>query len=232
MGMDIRQITVEGLTQLNYAFGYITPGDFYIVPMPGVDPLTFGQFASLKQNNPALIVEISLGGWVFNGNGTQTTQTQDAFGDIISRPENRQKFITNLLAFMYFYGFDAVDLDWEYPGAPDRQHNRDSSLDAGAYAVLLQDLRNAFDQEPSKLYLSFTAPTSYWHLRWFDIGLMAETADYFNLTTYDLHGTWDADDFIGAQVLAHTNLTEIGLALDLLSRNDVSPSKVNLGLAF
>jgi chitinase len=34
------------------------------------------------------------------------------------------------------------------------------------------------------------------------------------MMTYDLHGTWDSTDpFIGAIVGAHTNLTEIDLAL-------------------
>jgi chitinase len=49
---------------------------------------------------------------------------------------------------------------------------------------------------------------------------------------YDLHGIWDSDNPIGSQVLAHTNLTEIDHALDLLWRNDVDPKKVNLGIGF
>ena len=56
--------------------------------------------------------------------------------------------------------------------------------------------------------------------------------DFANFMTYDLHGTWDANDPIGSHVLAHTNLTEISQALDLMWRNDVDPSKVNLGLGF
>lgn len=70
------------------------------------------------------------------------------------------------------------------------------------------------------------------YLRWFNITEMVAAADYVNFMTYDLHGVWDADDPIGNQILAHTNLTEIGEALDLLWRNDVPPAKVNLGLAF
>ena len=82
----------------------------------------------------------------------------------------------------------------------------------------MQEIRAAFNGQPRKKYLSFTAPTSYWYLRWFDIGKMVDAADYVNFMTYDLHGVWDANDPIGNQVLAHTNLTEIDLALDLLWR--------------
>jgi len=49
---------------------------------------------------------------------------------------------------------------------------------------------------------------------------------------FSLHGTWDAINPIGNRVLAHTNLTEIKQALDLLWRNSVDPKKVNLGLGF
>lgn len=46
-------------------------------------------------------------------------------------------------------------------------------------------------------------------------------------------GTWNkGNKWTGAFLNSHTNLTEIGLALDLLWRNDVDPDKVVLGLAF
>lgn len=62
---------------------------------------------------------------------------------------------------------------------------------------------------------------------------MYPIVDWFNVMTYDLHGTWDANDsFIGAYAYAHTNLTEIKQSLDLLWRNNIDPAKVNLGLGF
>jgi GH18 family chitinase len=46
-------------------------------------------------------------------------------------------------------------------------------------------------------------------------------------------GTWDqGNKWTGAFLNSHTNLTEIDLALDLLWRNDIDPSKVVMGLAF
>lgn len=45
---------------------------------------------------------------------------------------------------------------------------------------------------------------------------MASYVDWINLMSYDLHGVWDSTNPIGSHVLAHTNLTEIDLALDLV----------------
>lgn len=134
---------------------------------------------------------------------------------------------------MRHYGFNAVDIDWEYPGAPDRQpEDWDSADDGKNYVKLLKDIRKAFDDQDLEYELSFTAPTSYWYLRWFDIHEMVKAATYMNLMSYDLHGVWDSSNPIGSHVLGHTNMTEINQALDLLWRNDVPAKKVNMGLAF
>jgi GH18 family chitinase len=50
------------------------------------------------------------------------------------------------------------------------------------------------------------------------------------LTT--LQGVWDSNDPIGSIVQAHTNLTEIQEAVELLWRVEVPPEKVVLGLGF
>lgn len=68
--------------------------------------------------------------------------------------------------------------------------------------------------------MTFTAPTSYWYLRHFDLANMVQYVDWVNLMSYDLHGVWDSTDPIGNQVLAHTNLTEISDALDLVRFKD------------
>lgn len=43
-------------------------------------------------------------------------------------------------------------------------------------------MRDYFDQNSNGWGISFTAPTSYWYLRWFDIGNMTLYADWVNLS--------------------------------------------------
>jgi chitinase len=95
---------------------------------------------------------------------------------------NRKIFIANLMGFMAEYGFDGVDLDWEYPGAEDRGGTPEDGVNL---TQLMKEIKAAFGK---RYILTFTAPTSYWYLRHFDIKKSAEVADWINLMSYDLHG--------------------------------------------
>lgn len=118
----------------------------------------------------------------------------------------------------------------EYPVAPERSGN---PADFKNYVSFLKNLRNALSSEGHHYGLTITIPSSYWYLRNFDIVNIAEIIDWFNVMTYDLHGTWDSTDpSIGAIVQAHTNLTEINQTMDLLWRNNIDPAKVTMGLGF
>ncbi|KAK7910554.1 hypothetical protein PG985_013035 [Apiospora marii] len=224
-GMSIDQIPVGALTHLMFSFAYITPGDFQIVPMDDLDTKLFSKMSALKKQNKALKVMVALGGWTFNDPGA----TQRVFHDVASTRANRAKFIGNLLSFLRQYAYDGVDFDWEYPGATDRGG---AEGDGENFTLLLKELKEAIKSQPIEYQVSFTTPTSYWYLRHFDIKASAAAVDFVNVMSYDLHGVWDADNPIGSNVLAHTNLTEIKLALDLYWRNGVPAEKLNLGIGF
>lgn len=117
-----------------------------------------------------------------------------------------------------------------YPGAPDRGGTTE---DKANYVKLLQTLRNMFSRSERGSYgISFTIPSSYWYLRWFDLPAMAKYVDWINLMSYDLHGVWDRNNPIGSIVQGHTNLTEIQMSVDLLWRVGISPAQIVLGLGF
>lgn len=83
--------------------------------------------------------------------------------------------------------FHRLDIDWEYPGAPDRGGKPE---DTDNYTRLMKTLRQTFNGSPRRLGLSFTIPSSYWYLKWFDLPGLLKYADWTNLMSYDLHGTW------------------------------------------
>lgn len=69
------------------------------------------------------------------------------------------------------------------PGTPDRGGKLD---DSDNFVLILETLKLAFDSSGRNYGPSFTAPTSYWYLRWFNLEQLWEYADWINLMTYYL----------------------------------------------
>ncbi|KAH0002832.1 glycoside hydrolase, partial [Aureobasidium melanogenum] len=130
---------------------------------------------------------------------------------------------------MSTYGFDGVDLDWSYPGAKNRGGRFE---DYENFPRFIRRLKEALKGTTGRQGLSITLPASYRYLEHYDLKTLANDVDWFNVKSFDLHGTWDkGDQWTEARMGAHTNLTEIQDALDHLWRNNVYPYQVVLGLA-
>jgi len=54
-----------------------------------------------------LKVLIALGGW--------NDSEGDKYSRLVASPQARSRFITHAMDFIESYGFDGLDLDWEYP---------------------------------------------------------------------------------------------------------------------
>ncbi|KAM0524100.1 hypothetical protein ACHAPE_001355 [Trichoderma viride] len=229
--MTPAQIPVDQLDILNFAFAYVNT-DLNIVPMANDASLDdpweiFHEVTNVKFRNPKLQVWLSIGGWDFFDDGTDT---QPIFGNIAGSADLRSEFANRLVQFMSQYGFDGVDIDWEYPAATDRGGH---TADVRNFPLMLQAIREEFDSSGHGTWgISFTAPSSYWYLRWFDLPRLVQYSNFVNLMSYDLHGTWDQNNEIGNKMYAHTNLTEVELALQLFWRVGIDPALINLGIGF
>ncbi|EOD44207.1 putative class v protein [Neofusicoccum parvum UCRNP2] len=220
------QIPAGVYTHLNFAFATIDPVTFEVRPASSGDAELYRRLTALKRKDPGLKVFIALGGWTFNDPGPTAT----TFSDIARSEANQKAFFKSLISFMATYDFDGVDLDWEYPEADDRSGRPE---DFANFPKMMANLKKALKGSGGRDGVSITLPASYWYLQHFDIKKLVNSVDFFNMMTYDMHGTWDkGNKWTGAFLNAHTNLTEIEQSMDLLWRNDISPDKVVLGMAF
>ena len=196
--------------------------------MPSADNYValYKEFTGLKAINPNVKTLIAVGGWAFND-----PPYQSRFTNMVSSKENRSKFINSAMSFMGTYGFDGVDLDWEYPGAPDRGGRPE---DFQNFVSLLEEMHTSFQSingSAQSYELTITVPTSNWYLQHFDLSKIQNSIDFFNVMAYDLHGIWDAGiESIGAYVRSHTNITEIDWTTpNMFFKSGVPPHRLVLG---
>ncbi|KAI2465893.1 hypothetical protein F4781DRAFT_424486 [Annulohypoxylon bovei var. microspora] len=221
--VDPEDLNLNGFTHINFAFAFFDPKTFAIAPMDDTSGLLYERFTGLKDTHNGLETWISVGGWSFTDPGP----TRSAFSDMSSNAANRKKFINELINFMEHYGFDGVDLDWEYPQADDRGG---VTADKANYISLVKEMRAAFGD---KYGITLTLPTSYWYLQHFDLESIQPNVNWFNFMAYDLHGVWDAQSqFVGPYIAPHTNVSEIDLGMDLLWRAGLKPENVVLGMGW
>lgn len=218
-------ISATQLTHLNFAFALIDDTN-RITPSTAADTALYKQAMTLKDSNPNLKIFISVGGWAFNDPGP----TQKRFSTMASSAANRATFITSSIQFMRTYGFDGIDIDWEYP-VDDLRGG--VAADKANLNSLVKEFRSAIDSSGGGFGLTITTPSSYYYLRHFDVAEISKWIDWFNHMTYDLHGVWDKDSkFLGPNVNSHSNLTEIDISMNLFWRNNVPASKIAMGLGF
>ncbi|KAK7941547.1 glycoside hydrolase family 18 protein [Apiospora aurea] len=206
-------------THINFAFASIDPETFQVIPAAAGDEALYKTLNSLKFREPQMEVWLSIGRSSFdNANKpTPTTLSDLARSDIIQQ----NVFFSSLAIFMLTYGFTGVDIDWEYPVAANRNGRPE---DFETLPKFLSNLRSSLDDYGYGL--SITIPTSFRYLQHFDLAAIEPPVDWFNLQSYDLHGAWGiGDEWNGAHLNGHTNLTEIETALDLVWRNGIDSSK-------
>lgn len=173
------------------------------------------QWADFKQlKNVKRIV--SFGGWAYSTEAATYNIIRSAIID------NAAAFADGIANFLKTEGLDGVDIDWEYPGAPDIMVNGKpigQKGDGAKYLEFLKVLKQKVGKDKS---VSIAAPASYWYLKAFPIDQIATVIDYIVYMTYDLHGQWDAGNVnafdscpSGMCVRSHINLTETNNAISI-----------------
>lgn len=214
---DLMMIQPDLLTDLYYAFaifGYVShavdptrphmTGDFTIQPTDPKDKTDLYPLAQrLKATSKnGLKLWLCIGGWGFNdpkdpqGIGPHTYRL---FSTMVSNYSHRQQFINSAISYAHLYGFDGIDIDWEYPGDITRGGNPE---DFDHFLQFLKEAASAFRTAQPPLMLSISSPAvapsgipkglfnnQNAYYQW--IAQCASYLDRINIMAYDYHGPFD-----------------------------------------
>ncbi|KAH7239549.1 hypothetical protein BKA59DRAFT_495902 [Fusarium tricinctum] len=141
---DASQIDTLKYTHLHFAFGTLTK-EYDVEVGDMLSQYQFKTFALL----PGVKRILSFGGWDFSA----LPATYSIFREGV-KPANRLKMAQKIAAFIIEWDLDGVDIDWEYPGAPDIPGIPPAKKDEGknylAFLVVLKNLLKGKSQYPIK----------------------------------------------------------------------------------
>ena len=135
------------------------------------------QLYKIKKENRNLKVLLSIGGWTWSTNFPAASATE----------ETRSRFAQSAVTIMKDWGFDGIDVDWEYPA---------NDEEAANMILLLQRVRDeldAYSKEHASGYhfeLSIAAPAGPQHFEKLKLAELGKVLDYINLMAYDFAGSF------------------------------------------
>ena len=172
------QIDAHAITRINYAFANIKNGD--VVLGYAQDDANLKLLTALRQQNPALQILLSVGGWSWSTH----------FSDAALTEQSRQIFIASALNLIQRYNLDGLDIDWEYPDQPGAG-NVHRHEDTQNFTLLIKELHEqlaaAEKGSHRRLYLTIAAEASDEYLQKTQMGMVQSYVDAVNLMAYDYY---------------------------------------------
>ena len=207
-------LDLETFTHINHSFAWPDEEGQIVAPTGMLDP----SIADYIHSNNRKIL-LALGGW-----GQAQTS---GFVSSTSTSELRSEFISNIIDKMIAYGYDGVDIDWEYPQTIEQKNN---------LTFFIEELDSAFYEFDPELLITMAVPISNWSGQWLDLSSLRPHVDFFNAMTYDIHGGWSSNAGHNSPLYQSPpgdpdGSVETGINY-LLNTRGVPESKVNMGIPF
>ena len=207
----LRAGDAERLTHVNFAFAVVENG------LGSVSHWKNGaHIKAFNQKKGHIISVLSVGGWGAGG-----------FSNACLTPEGRENLAQSLVDIVNEYGFDGIDMDWEYPGM-DMAGIDASPADKDNYTELIRLLR---EKQKLGAVVSMAAGALQECIDNLDLPELLKTMDFINLMTYDM-SPWNKVGYHTALFPSDVEGMTGAAAADLFEKAGWPRNKLTLGAAF
>ena len=163
-----QDLDLETFTHINHSFAW--PDEEGGIESPaGFFDASIADY--IHNNNRKFI--LALGGWGHTEGFVSSTSTY----------ELRAVFISSIIDKIIAFGYDGVDIDWEYPQTIEQKNN---------LTYFIEELDSVFYSFDPQLLITMAVPISNWSGQWLDMSALRPHVDFFNAMTYDIHGGWSS----------------------------------------
>ncbi|KAL6259698.1 hypothetical protein P5V15_009613 [Pogonomyrmex californicus] len=177
---SLENLRPEHCTHLIYAFAGLNASNWTIRsldPWADMEKDGIGNYKKMTAlRHRGLKVSLGIGGW---NEGSRN------YSMMASSSESRRTFIASTVEFLKMYGFDGLDLDWEFPGS-----RGGAPYDKQNFVSLVKELKDAFREHQYLLTAAISADKSTINIA-YDIPEISKYLDYIHVMAYDYHGAWN-----------------------------------------
>lgn len=153
----------------------------------------FNLLQQMKKKYPDVQLLMSVGGWA-GSKGFYTMMDTD---------EGIDTFVKSCVDFVRQYGFDGIDIDFEFPSSTSQSGNPDDfevseprrKTINTRYNIMMKKLNQALDkaadEDNTEYLLTAAVSASSWVLGGVESNEYAKELDFLSIMSYDYHGGWN-----------------------------------------
>ncbi len=231
------KVNYSKLTHIQYAFLEVaTDGQVKLSDANNDEKLLLGKIVSsspviIRDTNNALIplahkagtkVLASIGG--FDGSMN--------FSDAASTAETRARFASSSKQLINRYGFDGIDIDWEYPAMAEHNGKPEDRNNLCSLIVAIRDTFNTIPGERKSISLAIAG--SEYYGKDYLVEKFINNVDFVSIMTYDYAGTWMDKSWFNSPLYSYGSADNYSLhqAMQYYRNRNISPDKLTIGVAF
>lgn len=225
---DLRQALQKKMRITTVIFSFLHPHGNGKVTIDTAENLQLiKELKALKKEYPQLKLLMSLGGWVLKEGFFQA----DKNGKLKTVAYNAIKTVNH-------YGFDGLDIDWEYESSQLEQFKK-------RFALFVLYVKQALEESRKKLVLTVALPQNaafYQELK--NLKKISQWVNWINIMSYNYEGpNWSEITAHNAPLYSHKNLLHrtwkkehhfesVDSTVQIILKKGVSPTKLVLGIPF